>query len=65
MGEPTRNLFGYDPKFIVAFVIDENLFELNGKKRQMETLRGYCRRALDKNMKPTNFKSHTFNADIY
>ena len=64
MGEPTRNLFEYDPKFIVAFVIDENLFELNGKKRQMETLRRYCRRVLDKNMKPRDFKSHTFNADI-
>ena len=64
MGEPTRNLFEYDPKFIVAFVIDENPFELNGKKRQMETLRRYWRRVLDKNMKPTDFKSHTFNADI-
>ena len=64
MGEPTRNLFEYDPKFIVAFVIDENLFELNGKKRQMETLRRYCRPVLDKNMKPTDFKSHTFNAGI-
>ena len=30
MEEPTRNLFEYDPKFIVAFVIDENLLELNG-----------------------------------
>ena len=33
----------------------KTFFELNGSsdKRQMETLRRYCRRVLDKNMKPT------------
>ena len=33
MGEPTRNLFEYDPKFIVAFVIDENLLWIKWVKR--------------------------------